>query len=89
MIYAHVFQTEKDARYGFYEFVEPRINDIKWIDGSCFRVRIVKIGDDEHYFMGETMYHKWCIGRTYEMDGELYHSGYQFAGVDHCKERSK
>lgn len=76
MIYAHVFLTEKDARLGFYGFVEPRIDLIKYIDGSCFSVRIVKIGDDEHHFMGETMYHKWCMGRTYEMDGKLYHSGY-------------
>lgn len=78
MIYAHVFLTEKDARLGFYEFVEPRVDLIKYIDGSCFRVRIVKIGDDEHHFMNETMYHKWCMGRTYEMDGRLYHSGFPY-----------
>lgn len=84
MIYAHVFQTEKDARYGLYEFVEPRINDIKWIDGSIFYVRMVKLKTgDEHHFMNATTYHKWCVGRTYEMDGELYHSGYPY------KERSE
>lgn len=76
MIYAHVFLTEKDARLGFYEFVEHRVALVKCIDGNCFRVRMAKIGDDEHHFMGETMYHKWCMGRTYEMDGKLYHSGY-------------
>ena len=76
MIYAHVFLTEKDARLGFYEFVEPRVDLVKCIDGNCFRVRMTKIGDDKHYFMSGTMYHKWCMGRTYEMDGKLYHSGY-------------
>lgn len=76
MIYAHVFLTEKDARLGFYEFVEPRVDLVKCIDGNCFHVRMAKIGDDEHYFMGGTTYHKWCMGRTYEMDGKLYHSGY-------------
>lgn len=76
MIYAHVFLTEYDARLGFYEFAESRLALIKCIDGNCFRVRMAKIGDDEHYFMGETMYHKWCMGRTYKIDDKLYHSGY-------------
>ena len=84
MLHAHVFQTEKDARYGFYEYVEPRIDKVKWIDGSIFYVRMVKLKTgDEHHFMNETTYHKWCMGRTYEMDGKLYHSGYPY------KERSE
>lgn len=77
MIYAHVFLTEKDARLGFYEFVEPRVDSAEWIDGSLFHVRMVKLNNgEEHHFMPEREYHKWCMGRTYEMDGELYHSGY-------------
>lgn len=83
MIYAHIFQFEKDARYGLYEFVEPRIDEVEYIDGSIFYVRMVKLKNGtEHHFMSNIAYQKWCMGRTYEMDGELYHSGYA------CKERS-
>ena len=73
--YVHIFHLEKDARIAMMQWVNCHKDEI---------IRVNKVqgfavckGGIRHYFMGEIMYKKWCLGRDYIIDGKHYHSGYE------------
>ena len=71
MIYAHVFMTLRDADLCFRDYLSVWRNIISKIENY----KIVMINGDEHHFMSVHNYRKWSKGRTYTLDGRLYHSG--------------
>lgn len=70
---AHVYGIGTQAHYWLLRFVEENDQVIKVdkLNGSVHTKDGLK-----HWFMGAAKYDFWCIGRTYAMNGVLYHSGY-------------
>lgn len=84
MIYARVFFYSRDAEIAFRGFIlEHNPTRIRKF-GRCLLV--ASINEDEHWFMGQTSFSKWSMGRTYIYveDGKLYRSRYrlQMKGTD-------
>lgn len=74
MIYAHLAMNMREADCLFKCFVDERTNSIvKTRKASFFYAKL--LDGNEHCFMSFDTYKKWRIGRTYTMDGRLYHSG--------------
>lgn len=74
--YAIVSDTEKNARVKAEYFIKT----LKFI-GKDFKVnykRTIEVICDENHicFMGAAYYGRWCKGRTYMLEGVVYHSGY-------------
>ncbi len=74
MIYAHVsmFMTiaEAEAR----NFIDNHNDEIERIKRSVHFIVIMKNGD-EHHFLSDATYDRWCMGRTYMRCDTLYRSG--------------
>ena len=75
MIYAHLAPTLREADFWAKCFVDERKNDVKKINKSSL-IKVKLMNGDEHYFMNLDVYRKWSTGRTYILDGTLYHSGF-------------
>ena len=76
MTYAHLAMNMRDADFFFKCFIDERKDSVvKTRKTSYFYVKL--LDGDEHCFMSFDFYKKWNIGRTYTMDGKLYHSGFQ------------
>ena len=69
MIYAHIYPYRILADEAFANFT-TRKNAYE-----CIAIT----DKDEHHFMTEERYNRWKYGRTYDMDGIIYHSGYKIA----------
>ena len=75
MIYAHLAPNMREADFWAENFVNEQKNSINNIRKTS--IIKVKLKDgDEHHFMNLDTYLKWSIGRTYKLDGILYHSGF-------------
>lgn len=77
MVYAKVYYTKKQAVWEYEHFLSTLSkvalrSKIKTFDYK----QMVKIGNDEIWFLCEVEYPTWCKGRTYMMNGRNYHSGY-------------
>lgn len=72
MIYCHLCLSAREAEYWFAKFVTENFAKLDRIDR--FNLRILEDGN-VHYFVSQFIYNKWCLGRTYMLNGELYHSG--------------
>lgn len=57
------------------EFVDSHFNQISHVFADGRREVVLDDGT-KHYFMGMDKYLDWCKGRTYMLDGKMYHSGY-------------
>lgn len=74
MIYAHIAPTMREAEFLAKSFVDEwEYSIVKMRKKSFFYVKLLNGG--EHCFMSFDVYKKWNKGRTYTMDGRLYHSG--------------
>ena len=71
MTYAHVLPTMREADFCFRSFLDEWKNSIR----KAEKYKVHLINGDEHHFVSFHNYRKWSIGRTYTLDGRLYHSG--------------
>ena len=77
MIYAHIYPYRFLADDAFKEFIRSRsIVSARKNSYACVAITDKK---DEHHFMTKERYERWKHGRTYEMNGVIYHSGEQQA----------
>lgn len=71
MIYVHTYPYRIMADEAFAAFVRSeRITRASKNGSECIAIT----DNDEHHFMTEERYYRWRLGRTYEMDGVIYHS---------------
>ena len=74
MIYAHIYPYRILADEAFANFTRSK----RIIKAHKNAYECIAITDkDEHHFMTEERYNRWKYGRTYDMDGIIYHSGEQ------------
>lgn len=72
MIYAHIYPYRILVDDAFANFIRNK----RIIKAHKNGYECIAITDkDEHHFMTEECYNRWKHGRTYEMDGIIYHSG--------------
>ena len=76
MIYAHVYPYRILADEAFADFASSK-RITRASKNACECIAITD--KDEHHFMTEERYNRWKFGRTYEMDGVIYHSGERLA----------
>ena len=81
--YVHLYVWFKDAVDGRQEYVNKNKEDIKTI--NTVKSSVICKNGDVHYFLSRHMYSEWCKGRTYILDGELYHSDYKVKEVKGVK----
>ena len=74
MIYAHLAPNMREAEFLAKCFIDKNSDNVEKVRKALLMVKLV--GGDEHYFMNIDAYKKWSIGRTYILDGILYHSGF-------------
>ena len=75
MIYAHLAPTMREADFWAECFVGEWRNNVDKVRKSSF-IKVKLMDGDEHHFMNVDVYRKWSRGRTYKLDGILYHSGF-------------
>ena len=73
MIYAHVFILMISAEEEFKNFIDNHNDEIERIKRNGHFIVIMKNGD-EHHFMSDAIYGRWCMGRTYMRFDTLYRS---------------
>lgn len=71
----HVYNTTKEARLAFDEFVWSNAESEYMLLFRNIPYTVVLNGDN-HYFMSDYIYSSWCKGRTYMLNDEMFHSGY-------------
>lgn len=76
MIHCHVCLSTREAVYRFAAYVEENIAKLDRIDRV--NLRVLDKDGNTHYFVSRFRYNKWCLGRTYMLRGELYHSGERY-----------
>ena len=74
MIYAHIFEYMRNAEYYAYRFIDDHHDEIEKIKRPSRFIILLKNGD-EHHFLSWAIYDRWCMGRTYMIGDDLYHSG--------------
>ena len=74
MIYAHIYEYMQNAHYYACRFVDEHRHEIEKIKRPSRFIILLKNGD-EHHFMSWAIYERWCMGRTYMIGDDLYHSG--------------
>lgn len=77
MQYVGVAENQRLARYDFSEYIKEHKPHIKTINKQ--NLTIILNNDDSITFISETLYSKWCMGRTYKILGDedhLYRSGH-------------
>ena len=75
MTYAHLAMNMREADFLFKAFTKKYKKVIAKTEKTSGIFTVIIVNGDEHCFMNCDMYNKWHIGRTYIMDGGLYHSG--------------
>lgn len=75
MIYAHLAPNMREADFWAKCFIDKNGGNVEKVRKLSF-VKVKLISGDEHYFMNDDVYRKWSRGRTYKLDGILYHSGF-------------
>lgn len=72
MTKVHLYPFCREADTAFKDFIrEEQVDRARKM--GCGGVAIIE--NDEHVFIGQVSYDKWAMGRTYMMDGVMYHSG--------------
>lgn len=77
MIYAHVSMLMTTAYVVSKNFIDNHSDEVKRIKRNGHFIVIMKNGD-EHHFLSDVIYDRWCIGRTYMIGDVLYRSGFPF-----------
>ena len=77
MIYAHVSMFMTIAEAEIRNFIDNHNDEIERIKKSGYFIVVMKNGD-EHHFLSDAIYGRWCMGRTYMRGDTLYHSGFPF-----------
>lgn len=75
MIICHLFEFEIQAVRYLKEYEAENYDDIAKVDMG--KHKIIMKDKNIHEFMGISKYCKWCKGRTYMLNGKIYHSGYE------------
>ena len=72
MIYAYIYPYRILADEAFSNFIRSK----RITKASKNAYEFIAITDkDEHHFMTKERYDRWKYGRTYDMNGIIYHSG--------------
>ena len=79
-IYAHVSRLHNDAYIEMEHWIDEHYKEV--LDVQRHKDLVICRNGDKHYFMGEIVYRKWCLGRDYIIDGKQYHSGYEIGGIN-------
>ena len=77
MQYAAIASNQRLAKYDFDEYIKEHRPHIKTINKQ--NLTIILNNDDSITFISETLYDRWCKGRTYKILGDedhLYRSGH-------------
>lgn len=72
---AHVFQTMREAVAEYDDFCDAHNDEIVKVFRDNSTLIVMLKNGEEHYFMSDSLYSNWCLGRTYLWGEELYHSG--------------
>ena len=81
MKYCHMFWSGMQyARIEMQEFINENKEHITKV--STRNMLCLLDNGDTHYFMDRHKYKTWCLGRTYMMGGELYHSGDRYEEME-------
>ena len=75
MTYAHLAPNMREADFWAKCFIDKNSGNVEKVRKSALMM-VKLVGGDEHYFMNIDAYKRWNIGRTYILDGVLYHSGF-------------
>ena len=74
-IECHVCPSWRAAFWYYHYFVNVNYDMIeKTLETHDIKIVVLKNGE-EHHFMADQVYEHWCKGRTYTIEGTLYHSG--------------
>lgn len=68
--------TYRDALYFSERYINDNRHNILKISKTPSYIMVQMLNGEMHYFMSSYLYYFWCKGRTYELDGKMYHSGY-------------
>lgn len=74
MVYADVWPSIRTATVHAREYIDEHKAIVDHSRMKPYPVIFLMNGDVLCY-LSARLYERWCIGRTYMMDGELYHSG--------------
>ena len=77
MIHVHLTSDMRKARVLFEAFCQMQQGNIEKARMS-FSCEVTLKNGAQHCFIPNSIYWKWCLGKTYMLDGELYHSGYRY-----------
>lgn len=75
MIYEHLAPNMREADFCAKCFIDKNSGNVEKVRKLSF-VKVKLMNGDEHHFMNCDVYRKWSMGRTYNLDGILYHSGF-------------
>ncbi len=79
-VYAHVYQLLFTASEAMRDYIDCYRRKIDRIDLS--KNAIFCSNGDVHYFMNESQYKQWCIGRNYVLHGKSYRSGMELTPIN-------
>lgn len=72
----HVFSCMREAHMESMRFRDEHFDEVLFADYRRQGAYVVELNNEEkHIFLSYQVYGKWLIGRTYVLDGEIYHSG--------------
>ena len=71
-----LYGSDKEAEHGFMKYIAEHPQLKRSQRGSC--MYFAESEDKTRlWFLGFDTYRIWCRGRTYLMDGAVYHSGWR------------
>lgn len=75
-----LYGSDKEAGHGFMKYIAEHPQLKRSSRGSC--MYFVELEDKTRlWFLGFEQYRIWSKGRTYLMDGAVYHSGWRVEGM--------
>lgn len=76
MIHCHVYPSNWHSFVKFDSFCDSHNCEVKYTMATYEVLSATLRNGEEHYFMSDATYRTWCIGRSYMINGQVYHSGY-------------
>lgn len=64
------------------DFIDYNRDDVVWATARYSNPVVSLKNGEEHHFVPDVIFDRWCNGRTYWCEGVLYHSDYPVKGTD-------